>query len=478
MYKIERNIIPSSIKDILRLAKRYFYPYITQEIKEVTFGSVDKSSNFNAYIHELAMFYGNRPYGSGFRLLQPYRNKNNYRKELSILEAFDNYMLVTTPDEVSVLKEYRKTLIEYDKTGLLTKQQKGYAWGVEYWEMMFAPQISTFTHNFNMFIDILRFPIFHEIVGDRLRYYDFNASNPLTSVGLTANVLADHILNHPYMDNHKFIGLKNPRQTIIEYLKKPEIPVFYFDEEADDIDDASDNLMVAYLSVITEEEHSKSYGYIECLLCSIYLSKYTQWVDRIRLGGDVQPRFTVHHHQVLREVFASEDYLDVKDIDWGKHPKENFKDILTDIEMNHQEMMGLVKPKEDQRPINIPDVTELVTAVDMVKIGDTMNICIGGEHYVKQLSLNFKNFYVIGKGRPKDKIVIEVLNRTMHPEILQAVTESNNEVTEDHKYYQTYLQFQKHLGFEARRGGHYAYTLPGNVQHDVTNQMRLIGNAP
>lgn len=63
-------------------------------------------------------------------------------------------------------------------------------------------------------------------------------------------------------------------------------------------------------------------------------------------------------------------------------------------------------------------------------------------------------------------------------EILQAVTESNNEVTEDHKYYQTYLQFQKHLGFEARRGGYYAYTLPGNVQHDVTNQMRLIGNAP
>ena len=478
MYKIERNIIPSSIKDILRLAKRYFYPYITQEIKEVTFGSVDKSSNFNAYIHELAMFYGNRPYGSGFRLLQPYRNKNNYRKELSILEAFDNYMLVTTPDEVSVLKEYRKTLIEYDKTGLLTKQQKGYAWGVEYWEMMFAPQISTFTHNFNMFIDILRHPTLRDIVSDRLRYYDFNADNPLLAVGLTPNVLTDYILNHPYMENHPFTGLKNPRLTILEYLKQKDIPVFYYDEEADDIDDTKDSLMMAFLSTVTVDDLSKSYGYIECLLCSIYLSNYTQWVDRIRLGGGDLPRFTVHHHQILREVFVSEDYLDVRDIDWSKHPKDNFKDILSDIELNHDEMMSLVKAEADRRPINIPHVTELVTARDMVNIGEYMNICIGGERYVNQLALSFKNFYVIGTGHPKDKIVIEVLNRNSSPQILQVVTESNAEVTEDHKYYQTYLQFQKHLGYEFSGRRDYLYTLPGNIQQDVINQMRLIGNAP
>lgn len=66
----------------------------------------------------------------------------------------------------------------------------------------------------------------------------------------------------------------------------------------------------------------------ECLLCSIYLSNYTQW-DRIRLGGGDLPRFTVHHHQILREVFVSEDYINVRDIDWSKHPKDNFKDILS-----------------------------------------------------------------------------------------------------------------------------------------------------
>lgn len=469
-----RSFTPSSILDINRLAQRWFYPYIKSDHKEVTFGVVERASNFNAFIHELVLLHGPHHMGSVLHLIKGQRTQQNYRKELSILEVFDNYLQITTPDEVPDLKEYRETLIKYDKTGLLTKKQKGYEWGVEYWQTMFAPQVGTFNHNVSLFIDIIRHPALRDIVSDRLRYFDFNADNPLLAVGLTPNVLTDYILNHPYMENHPFTGLKNPRLTILEYLKQKYIPVFYYDEEADDIDDTKDSLMMAFLSTVTEDDQSKSYGYIECLLCSIYLSNYTQWVDRIRLGGGDLPRFTVHHHQILREVFASEDYLNVRDIDWSKHPKDNFKDILSDIELNQDEMMSLVKAEADRRPINIPHVTELVTARDMVNIGEYMNICIGGEHYVNQLALSFKNFYVIGTGHPKDKIVIEVLNRNSSTQILQAVTESNEDVTEDHKYYQTYLQFQKHLGYEFSSRRDYLYTLPGNVQQDVINQMRMV----
>ena len=473
-----RSFTPSSILDINRLAQRWFYPYIKSDHKEVTFGVVERASNFNAFIHELVLLHGPHHLGSVLNIVKGQRTQQNYRKELSILEVFDNYVQITTPDEVPGLEEYRETLIKYDKTGLLTKKQKGYEWGAEYGLTMFAPQVGTFNHNVNLFIDIIRHPALRDIVSDRLRYYDFNADNPLLAVGLTPNVLTDYILNHPYMENHPFTGLKNPRLTILEYLKQKDIPVFYYDEEADDIDDTKDSLMMAFLSTVTEDDLSKSYGYIECLLCSIYLSNYAQWVDRIRLGGGDLPRFTVHHHQILREVFVSEDYLDVWEIDWSKHPKDNFKDILSDIELNHDAMMSLVKAEADRRPINIPHVTELVTARDMVNIGEYMNICIGGEHYVNQLAHSFKNFYVIGTGHPKDKIVIEVLNRNSSPQILQVVTESNAEVTEDHKYYQTYLQFQKHLGYEFSGRRDYLYTLPGNVQQDVINQMRLIGNAP
>ena len=469
-----RSFTPSSILDINRLAQRWFYPYIKSDHKEVTFGVVERASNFNAFIHELVLLHGPHHLGSVLNIVKGQRTQQNYRKELSILEVFDNYVQITTPDEVPGLEEYRETLIKYDKTGLLTKKQKGYEWGAEYWRIMFAPQACTFNHNVSLFIDIIRHPTLRDIVSDRLRYYDFNADNPLLAVGLTPNVLTDYILNHPYMENHPFAGLKNPRLTILEYLKQKDIPVFYYDEEADDIDDTEDSLMMAFLSTVTEDDLSKSYGYIECLLCSIYLSNYAQWVDRIRLGGGDLPRFTVHHHQILREVFVSEDYLNVRDIDWSKHPKDNFKDILSDIELNHDEMMSLVKAEADRRPINIPHVTELVTARDMVNIGEYMNICIGGEHYVNQLALSFKNFYVIGTGHPKDKIVIEVLNRNSSPQILQVVTESNAEVTEDHKYYQTYLQFQKHLGYEFSGRRDYLYTLPGNIQQDVINQMRMV----
>lgn len=469
-----RSFTPSSILDINRLAQCCFYPYIKSDQKEVTFGVVERASNFNAFIHELVLLHGPHHLGSVLNIVKGQRTQQNYRKELSILEVFDNYVQITTPDEVPGLEEYRETLIKYDKTGLLTKKQKGYEWGAEYWRIMFAPQACTFNHNVSLFIDIIRHPTLRDIVSDRLRYYDFNADNPLLAVGLTPNVLTDYILNHPYMENHPFTGLKNPRLTILEYLKQKDIPVFYYDEEADDIDDTKDSLMMVFLSTVTEDDLSKSYGYIECLLCSIYLSNYAQWVDRIRLGGGDLPRFTVHHHQILREVFVSEDYLNVRDIDWSKHPKDNFKDILSGIELNHDEMMSLVKAEADRRPINIPHVTELVTARDMVNIGEYMNICIGGEHYVKQLALSFKNFYVIGTGHPKDKIVIEVLNRNSSPQILQAVTESNAEVTEDHKYYQTYMQFQKHLGYEFSGRRDYLYTLPGNVQQDVINQMRMV----
>ena len=53
-----RSFTPSSILDINRLAQRWFYPYIKSDHKEVTFGVVERASNFNAFIHELVLLHG------------------------------------------------------------------------------------------------------------------------------------------------------------------------------------------------------------------------------------------------------------------------------------------------------------------------------------------------------------------------------------------------------------------------------------
>ena len=469
----------TSVVDLLKLSKCLSHKPFNKLIREV---SIYKKPgglgfNFNRYVYEMVILNSPYPSTQMLNILRFNKRSKDTFFELSLMDIINHFIYLMPQDheDYNPLIDFKNMLIKYDRDSLLTKPQKGYVTTGYYTEWMFAPNVGQFGSDFSNFVKIISSPALRKIVGDRLRYFKFDDPNKYRILGITPSVVANLILNHPYMDEVKFTGLKSPHQKLTSYLSQRDFLVYYFDEDGDDIFDDRDTLFTAFIALADEEELSRSYAYIQAVLLGMYFNDYTQWIDRIRIGGDVCPRFTVHHHTLMREIY-SEDFRSVETIDWSLHPKDNFDEIIEYLIGEQVDLLKVEKPIDIQKPLNIFQVKELVSGSELLAVGDQMNICIGGQHYIHYLPCEGTHYYQLGEGKPEDRVVAELKLHGQQWYLNQAVTVSNKSVGVEHPQYENLTKLKSRFGIKDTTNHDTFANMPKNLQQSVIYNLALLSS--
>lgn len=470
-----------SVRNLLQANKPIYLNYPAKLDKAISWykDPVQCNFKFNCLIYELVALSGPTIPSELFNVLKTKRTPQNFITEFSLMDVIDHYLIAIRKDneDYSEIVKFRDMLIEYDKDNLLTKKQKGYDTTNSYGNLMFSPNVLVFSSYFNHFIRILSTPELRKLVGDRLRYFKFNDPNTYKVLGIYPAAIADIILNHPYVKDIAFKGLKNPRQKIINYIKRDNFLVYNYDEEDSEIYDDQDTLFTAWQILNTGKDLSKTYTYIQAILVGVYFNDYSQWFNRIRIGSETCPRFTVHHHTLLQEMY-SEDSPGIEDIDWSLHPTKNFAEIIDYFIEEQEELLKIKKPESIRKFVNIPNVKELVTAKELINVGESMNICIGGSHYINYLYCDKTHYYQIGDGKPTDQIIVEFKKNDDRWRLVQAVTVGNQSVSKEHLHYDAFTALKSVFDIEYPFCYTESYrTMSSNLQQAVIHHLSLIGKS-
>lgn len=467
-----------SVRDLSRLNKPMHLDFSAELSTEISWYKKPPTTDFkfNCLIYELVMLNNPSSITELFTALKGRRTANNFIREFSLLDVIEHYLMAITKnnEDYGEVVKFRDMLLKYDTENLLTKKQKGYDSTCWYGLLMFAPNVLKFSMDFGNLIKILSTPKLRNDIGDRLRYFKFNDPQTYKLLGITPYTVADMILSHPYIHQIKFEGLKSPRQKIANFIKNSDFLSYYLEEENDEIFDDRDTLFAAY-TILKNENHSQTYAYIQGLLLGVYFDDYTQWVDHIRVGGETCPKFTVHHHTLLREIY-SEDFTGIEDINWRLHPQDNFSDIIEHFIEEQEELLTFEKPSSNRKPVDIPEVKELVYARELVKVGEDMNICIGGSYYIHYLPCILTHYYQLGNGKPEDRIIAELKFRGKEWQLVQAVTVGNKVIKKDHPHYGTLVNLKAEFGVTDYWNDSYS-NMPANLQQTIIHKLSLIGKS-
>lgn len=469
----------ASVINLLKLSKCLSSKPFSKLIREVSHYKkpCELGFNFNRHVYEMVIL--NSPHSNSQMLNVLRFNKCSKDKffEFSLMDIINHFIYLMPQDHVDYksLIDFKNMLVKYDRDSLLTKTQKGYITTGNYTEWMFAPEVGQFGGDFSNFVRIIASPALRKIIGDRLRYFKFDDPNKYRALGITPPTVADLILNHPYADVVEFTGLKSPRHKLISYLSQQDFLVYYFNEDGDDIFDDRDTLFTAFIVLVDEENLSRSYAYIQAVLLGMYFNDYTQWLDRIRVGGEVCPRFTVHHHTLIREIY-SEDFRSVEKIDWSLHPKDNFDEIIEWLIDEQVDSLKVKKPMSIQKPLNIHQVKELVTGSELLTVGDQMNICIGGQHYIHYLPCEGTHYYQLGEGKPEDRVVAEIKRYGDQWRLSQVVTVGNKSVGVEHPQYENLTKLKSSFCIKDVSSSDTFANMPRNLQQSVIYNLTLLSS--
>lgn len=468
-----------SVANFLKLSECLSHKPFNKLIREVSWYNkvCGLGFNFNRHVYEMVIL--NSPYSNSqmLNVLRFNKRSKDTFFELSLMDIINHFIFLMSQDheDYNSLIDFKNMLVEYDRDSLLTKPQKGYITTGYYTEWMFAPKVGQFGGDFSNFVKIIGSPTLRNIVGDRLRYFKFDDPNKYRILGITPSSVANLILNHPYMNEVKFTGLKSPHQKLTSYLSQQDFLVYYFDEDGDDIFDDRDTLFTAFVAIADEEDLSRSYAYIQAVLLGMYFNDYNQWIDRIRIGGEACPRFTVHHHTLIREIY-SEDFRSVETIDWSLHPKDNFVEIIEHLIDEQVDLLKVEKPIDIQKPLNIHHVKELVLGSELLTVGDQMNICIGGQHYIHYLPYEGTHYYQLGEGKPEDRVVAEIKLHGQQWHLTQAVTVGNKSVGVEHPQYENLTKLKSRFCIEDVTNNDTFANMPRNLQQSVIYNLALLSS--
>lgn len=299
---------------------------------------------------------------------------------------------------------------------------------------------SNFVNKINQIIEILRCERLQAGIGDRFRHIDMvNGFTICPSLGITPFKVADMVLAITPVSDFTFTNLKNPRAAIAEFIKPDIFIIQCPDDGIDDIEDQDWNLFDLYTHLLMERDSAKDVA-LESIIMGVYLSKYTQWVNDITIPT-VAGKMQIHLHTLLMSVYQEDDIV-FWNMDWSKHPKENFRLNLENLAWERESLLDTFKPVTERMTVKIPKVRELVTGWDLVKEGNYMQHCVGGNGYIRTLPYPLRHILHIGDGTPEECITAEIYKNPINGEhrIHQAYTVGNKSVDSEHPMYATLLR--------------------------------------
>lgn len=437
---------------------------------QVSYRELNKYFDHNNLAYEKIAIWTNRSLYSGNVWIQNLCHQCAESGEISLLDLLDHYIHYSVEPELDEIEKYRGALLKYDTAGLMSKKHymssnreapkpySGYFFGIAR-PNLHMQQINSISR----FMQIITNAQRREFIGDRIKYLNLSSLDDTTrAIGITPVRVADLMIELGGLEDREFVGLKQWRNSLINYLSQEYILAYWYADE--DVEIFKDSLWDVFFNLTLNDEDSVNRT-IESILTGMYFSNYQQWVETIKISSDFVPPFKVHEHTFISKLYE-EECDGVWGINWFMHPKDNFKSILDDILAEREKLLAIDKPLADRKPVDLPDVHELTTARELVDVGERMNICIGGENYIYKLQSPHCSYYQIGSG--DTAVIIELLYKNESYYLRQAVTYSNAPVLEDNPNYVTVDKFKEHFNVltneqQWARAGVQHRALPENI---------------